>query len=414
MFIDTFIATGKSEGWLRDTGNSDVKFINGSSQNCPIYEVRVDKLHYNVQNGRIATFISRYEAEHGELPSDQDALDDLIEKMIEEDNPKHLKVTKLDIKTKGQQRAAIILSNGTVIDGNRRFTCLRQLSREEHQNRMVRCFVFPDTYDSNAIKGLELEIQLGEDEKEGYDPIARLVDIDRWVNEGSMTEEEYAKHANFKKGEMKKYQDQIAVMKDFLEFVGAPGAFHIAQDFKLQGAIESLAGRLSKVKNADDRMDIENVVFANLVSGSLGDRARVVRDMVDNLIEDNSYLDEQLGLAEQVLDKFEELPEGTVVTTELLRDQIGADDVLRGDFRASQEKAKTKAGNRKFKNGQVRAVRDAISDIQGVDTAVLGKLEDAQLQEMVKDVADLLKIVADLKVALDDAQLKRAASEGVE
>lgn len=167
MDINQFIETGVAEGWLRKTNNSDRKFINGQDQDCPIYEVRIDKLHYNKQNGRIATYISRYKADHPEgLPSDQAALDKLIQDMIDADNPKRLRTTMLDIKAKGQQQPAIVLSNGVVIDGNRRFTCLRKLSVEEGGiPRTMRCFVFPDTYDDKAIKGLELEIQMGEDTK---------------------------------------------------------------------------------------------------------------------------------------------------------------------------------------------------------------------------------------------------------
>ena len=254
MEMEKFINTGIAEGWVRETGNSERKFIGGQNQDCPIYEVRVDKLHFNVQNGRIATFISRYQAEHPEgLPQDQTELDNLIADMVEADNPKHLKTTMLDIKNKGQQQSAIILTNGVVIDGNRRFTCLRKLSAAENTLRMLRCCVFPDTYDENAIKGLELEIQLGEDTKQEYDAISRLVDIDRWVNEGRMTAEEYAKHANMKQSKMKNSLAQIDMLKDFLEFCEAPGAFHIAQDLKLQGPIESLTNGLVKVKNKDKR-----------------------------------------------------------------------------------------------------------------------------------------------------------------
>ena len=303
MEMEKFINTGIAEGWVRKTGNSERKFINGQNQDCPIYEVRVDKLHFNVQNGRIATFISRYQAEHPEgLPQDQAELDNLIAGMVEADNPKHLKTTMLDIKNKGQQQSAIILTNGVVIDGNRRFTCLRKLSAAENTLRMLRCCVFPDTYDENAIKGLELEIQLGEDTKQEYDAISRLVDIDRWVNEGRMTAEEYAKHANMKQSEMKNSLAQIDMLKDFLEFCEAPGAFHIAQDLKLQGPIESLTTRLGKVKNKDDREEIKNAVFANLLCQTLGDRTREVREFIDNLIDDDKLREEQLDYTVEVLE----------------------------------------------------------------------------------------------------------------
>lgn len=392
MEMEKFINTGIAEGWVRKTDNSERKFIGGENQDCPIYEVRVDKLHFNVQNGRIATFISRYQAEHPEgLPQDQTELDNLIADMIEADNPKHLKTTMLDIKNKGQQQSAIILTSGVVIDGNRRFTCLRKLSAAENTLRMLRCCVFPDTYDENAIKGLELEIQLGEDTKQEYDAISRLVDIDRWVNEGRMTAEEYAKHANMKQSKMKNCLAQIDMLKDFLEFCEAPGAFHIAQDLKLQGPIESLTNGLVKVKNKDKREEIKNAVFVNLMCQTFGDATRGVREFIDNLIADDKLREEQLDYAVEVLERLAEKPEDVVVTTEYLRDAFGSDTRLKEGMKASRNVARAKAGNRKIKNGQVRAVRNALSDVNDVDVEILHKLEPEQLVDMQDGLQSLLE-----------------------
>lgn len=392
MEMEKFINTGIAEGWVRKTDNSERKFIGGQNQDCPIYEVRVDKLHFNVQNGRIATFISRYQAEHPEgLPQDQTELDNLIADMVEADNPKHLKTTMLDIKNKGQQQSAIILTNGVVIDGNRRFTCLRKLSAAENTLRMLRCCVFPDTYDENAIKGLELEIQLGEDTKQEYDAISRLVDIDRWVNEGRMTAEEYAKHANMKQSKMKNCLAQIDMLKDFLEFCEAPGAFHIAQDLKLQGPIESLTNGLVKVKNKDKREEIKNAVFVNLMCQTFGDATRGVREFIDNLIADDKLREEQLDYAVEVLERLAEKPEDVVVTTEYLRDAFGSDTRLKEGMKASRNVARARAGNRKIKNGQVRAVRNALSDVNDVDVEILHKLEPEQLVDMQDGLQSLLE-----------------------
>ena len=39
--------------------------INGRTKAYPVYRVRLDKLFYNDQNDRIATWISQYKSEHG-------------------------------------------------------------------------------------------------------------------------------------------------------------------------------------------------------------------------------------------------------------------------------------------------------------------------------------------------------------
>ena len=411
MEINEFMRTGEAEGWLRRTDNINSIRVNGQNQDQRVYEVRIDKLHYNVQNGRIATFISRFQMERGELPQDMDERDALIERMIEEDNPSRLRTTKFDIKNKGQQEVAIILSNGTVIDGNRRFTCLRMLSRDEASPRFLRCYIFPDTYDEKAIKGLELEIQLGRDEKVDYDPISRLVDINAWVNGGKMTAEEYGAHANISKGDMKKYLKQIEVMNDFLEFINAPGAYHIAQDLKLQGIVESLAPKLQKCKNDDDLQDMESIVFANVLMGNLGDRVRAIRDMCDYIDAsqqgDGEYVEEQMDIVEQVLEKLEGMPQDTAVSTEFIRDHVAADEDLKNEQKASNEKARTKAGNSKIKNGQVRSIHDSLSSLESVDTALLAKLSADQLADMANSLERVLQTAAYLKVQIENIQKDR-------
>ncbi len=408
MEIKEFIRAGEAEGWLRATDNVNMIRISGQNQDQRVFEVRIDKLHYNVQNGRIATFVSRYQMEHGALPAAIEELDSLIERMIEDDNPKRLKTTKLDIKVKGQQEVAIILSNGIVIDGNRRFTCLRMLSREEATPRFLRCYIFPDSYDEKAIKGLELEIQLGRDEKVDYDPISRLVDINTWVNGGKMSAEEYGAHANISKSDMKKFLRQIDVLNDFLEFINAPGAYHIAQDLKLQGIIESLAPRLQKCKSEDDRQDMESVIFANVLMGNAGDRVRAIRDMCDYIDAsqkgDGEYIDEQMEIVEQVLEKLEDMPTDTAVSTEFIRDHIANDEDLKNEQKASNEKARTKAGNSKIKNGQVRSVQDSLSSLEGVDVALLSKLSAEQLDDMSEGLQRVLELAAHLKVQVENIQ----------
>ena len=411
MEISEFLRKGAAEGWVRETDNVNSVRIDGQNRDCRVYEVRIDHLHYNVLNGRIATFISRYKMEHGSLPADAGECDALIEKMFVDDNPQRLKATKLDIKAKGQQEVAIVLSSGIVIDGNRRFTCLRMLSREESQPRFLRCYIFPDTYDEKAIKGLELEVQLGRDEKVTYDAIARLVDINAWVNKGPMTKEEYALHAGMKLGDMTKALREIEVLNHFLDFIDAPGAYHIAQDMKLQGTVESLAGRLKDCKNDDEREDLESVVFSNVLMGNLGDRARVVRDLCDNTLDslrgDGEFADEQLEIAERVLGKLEDRPAAVPMSTEFLRDHVASDTDLKSEQQASFEKARIKAGNSKIKNGQVRSVRNAIGSLEGVDTALLSKLAPEQLSDMREGLGDIIDLATSLKAKVEAAASAR-------
>ena len=106
--------------------------IDGISEVYPVHRIRIDLLRYNPQNDRIATWVSKYKAENdGMLPdeSDVEAYNEVIEGFVVESNEEAIRRTANHIKAFGQQVAAVVLSNGLVVDGNRRFTCLRIAAR---------------------------------------------------------------------------------------------------------------------------------------------------------------------------------------------------------------------------------------------------------------------------------------------
>jgi hypothetical protein len=105
--------------------------VDGLTKAYPVYKVRLDWLFYNDQNDRIATWISQYKAQHnGQAPSstDREAYNAIIEQFIVESNPDALRKTQNNIEMVDQREAGVVLADGRIIDGNRRFTCLRRLA----------------------------------------------------------------------------------------------------------------------------------------------------------------------------------------------------------------------------------------------------------------------------------------------
>lgn len=105
--------------------------IDGLTQAYPVYKIKLDWLYYNDQNDRIATWISQYRAQHeghAPNPADRENYNNTIEQFIVESNPDALRKTKANIKMTDQREPGVVLADGRIIDGNRRFTCLRQLS----------------------------------------------------------------------------------------------------------------------------------------------------------------------------------------------------------------------------------------------------------------------------------------------
>ncbi|WP_051604792.1 hypothetical protein [Lachnobacterium bovis] len=153
--------------------------VDGITSNYQVYRVRLDNLYFNDQNDRIATWISQYKAEYGEDSLSRDDLqhyNDVIQEFIEKSNPERIKQTQENIKLLNQQKYGVVLNDGRIIDGNRRYTCLRNLSKESDNFNYFETVVLEKDFEHSAkqIKMLELQIQIGSEERVDYDPIDRL------------------------------------------------------------------------------------------------------------------------------------------------------------------------------------------------------------------------------------------------
>src|SRR5659263_247062 len=62
--------------------------------------------------------------------SNKDSYNNIIHEFITESNRDAIKKTQTNIKLVGQQESGVVLSDGRIIDGNRRFTCLRNIQKE--------------------------------------------------------------------------------------------------------------------------------------------------------------------------------------------------------------------------------------------------------------------------------------------
>ena len=196
------LENGLVEKSIFKTENKKRLVIGNIAEDYPIYKIRLDKLFYNDQNDRISTWISEYKMKNNIDKidySDKESYNKIIHEFITKSNYDAMKKTQQNIEAIGQIEAGVVLTDGRIIDGNRRFTCLRNIQEKRQEEQYFEAVILDYSIEHNEkqIKMLELMLQHGVDEKVGYSPIERLVGIYHDIVETNLlTISEYAKSVN--------------------------------------------------------------------------------------------------------------------------------------------------------------------------------------------------------------------------
>ncbi|CAM5490689.1 ParB/Sulfiredoxin domain-containing protein OS=Lysinibacillus sphaericus OX=1421 GN=LS41612_04835 PE=4 SV=1 [Lysinibacillus sphaericus] len=211
--------------------------IQGITKNYKVYRIPTKYLHYNNQNGRIISSINRYESEGKKLDlSDKESYNNILQQYIIDSNSTALQATKSNIKLFGQRLPGVVLNDGKVIDGNRRFTCVRLINAEDGTNLYFEAVILDQAegLTDTDIKRLELNLQHAEERPVDYDPIDNLVEVYTVIVKDKLfSVEDYAHNTNKTKSEVEKMVKKATLMVEFLEFINAEGKYYVARDLNL-------------------------------------------------------------------------------------------------------------------------------------------------------------------------------------
>lgn len=146
------------------------------------YEIPMDLIIYNVENGRIASLVKSYEKEHSTLDPEKPEDAQIIAQFLYDSNDVANKKTKKNIVANGQLETGIITSDGVLVDGNRRVSLMRQIleddsfsAAERARCEKFRAIVLPENAEKKEILRLETTFQMGADEKVGYNAIEKYL-----------------------------------------------------------------------------------------------------------------------------------------------------------------------------------------------------------------------------------------------
>lgn len=363
----------------------------------PVYRVRLDALYYNDQNDRIATWITRYESENG-----TDSLSDLnvkiynriIENFIYESNPESIQKTQKNIALIGQREPGVILADGRIVDGNRRYTCLRRIQREKSEPIYFETVIMDMDIqeDKKQIKMLELAIQHGEEKKVDYDLIDYSIGTYRDIVQTKLlTVEEYASSTNEAVAEVKKRLETAALVCEFLEYIKLPEKYHIAREYQIYSLFQEMMAPLRQL-DAEGKKQLKQIVFHNAMMKAMPDQRKFIRD-IKGLIKNGayvSYFEDQEKWSKVIQEKFKKVE---VHSKEDVDQFAEANSILTEELQLSMERALLKARAQIVKNKPTENVSKCITLMTEVDSRLFGKMDTEGKEKLKAELDELAKIV---------------------
>lgn len=392
---------------VKKTAQTRKVTFGGKTALYPVYQVRLDALYYNDQNDRIATRITRYEAENGE-----DSLKGLapeiynmvIEDFIVDSNPEAIKKTQKNISIVGQREPGVALADGRIVDGNRRFTCLRRLQRVSQEPLYFETVLMDVDIqaDRKQIKLLELAIQHGEESKVDYDKIDYAVGTYRDIVEtGLLTVEEYAASANETPADVNKRLQVARMISEFQQYIRLPGQYHVAREYEIYSVLEELLAPLKQVQ-PEEQNTLKTIAFDNAVTGAIADQRKFVRD-IKTLVRSGTYgsfFAEQEGLHE----KLQECLAPMEVKSKEDLDRVALEHpTLVDEFRASMERAMLRSRSTQLKAKPLENVGKCVSLLLEVDPRQFGRMDPEERETLSGRLGELTHMIEDLQDQLGKA-----------
>lgn len=386
--------------------------IGSETKDYPVYKFPLEYLYYNDQNGRINTVYHQYISNHGKLTPEigESKYNEIFEKFIFESKKQALKDTQVSISEKGQQEPGVILSDGRVIDGNRRFTALRRIQRDtdikQYFEAVILSFDIKNKLDEKKIKELELDLQLGREERVSYDPIDRIFDVYNTIKvQKLMTREEYKKASGA--GNTKRINKDLRLADLIIKFLSivAPNEnpidkFYLARELKLDGPLEDIERTINKLKKDKETItqNVLTILAVQIAKSEVGDRdiTRKIRDVKYNILDNPEMKEHFISATDEhvdnIIDFFESNPidKASDLKNNLnnnLEIAEASSKLLQTTNRLSNKGQIT--ANRRQSLVKLQEIRDTLEDLSSEDLKELHEEEFFEAKEILQEIRDL-------------------------
>lgn len=221
------------------------------------YEIPMDLIIYNVENGRIASLVKSYEREHSSLNPEKEDDSKKIAQFLYDSNDIANRKTKRNIVTNGQLETGIITCDGVLVDGNRRVSLMRQIkddpnysTSERARCERFRAIVLPENADKKEILRLETTFQMGADEKVAYNAIEKYLHAQDLSDQGFSTSD-ISEFMNLDgAAEVAKMLEIKQLIDEYLEYFSLDGLYtRLPKGF--EDDLQKLNTAIRKIKNGN-------------------------------------------------------------------------------------------------------------------------------------------------------------------
>ena len=367
----------------------------------PVYKVRLDALYYNDQNDRISTWITQYESENGKDSLNglnTDIYNQIIENFVTDSNPEAIQKTQKNIAFVGQREPGVTLADGRIVDGNRRFTCLRRIQRLQSEPVYFETVIMDMDIreDKKQIKLLELAIQHGEETKVDYDMIDYAIGTYRDVVQTKLlTVNEYADTTNELVTDVKKRIAIAELICEFLDYIGLPEQYHVAREYQVYSMFQEVMTPLRKLDD-DEKEILKKTAFNNILMKAIPDQRKFIRD-INGLVRNDAYktyFEDQMKWDAVIREKLSQ----TEVRTKEDIDRFAAENSDIADKLAeAMERALLRSRSQKMKAMPGENVAKSISLLMDVDTRAFNRMNNEEKESLKAELSELIRIAETFK-----------------
>lgn len=414
------------EWGIKRTAKQKTIVLKNSSQEYDVYKIPVDILVYNPTNGRMFMEAKRFEnEEHTSLATlkdtDSKKYNDEVENLIWSTNEERNLSTKRDIEKFGQIEPGVVLDDGTVVDGNRRFTCIRRLHREFPSDERYAYFlaaiikVDGKQITRQLLKEYELRVQFGADEKVGYNVINKNMSI-YWLIEKENSFD-YTSVAELlgngtTAGDVSKICKTCKLVDEFLDYIRKSGEYQIAEDMKIYWPLEPLATYfMNDGKNLTEleKQERKHLFFDYLLTLDVALITQNLRDgLIKKVFKDSTE-------TKKLIDEHKETIGDKIQT--IIEDSTDIDDFNESikELKNSDEATEDKENYEKIVSKQVaknqidiplKECKNALKSLDNVNVKPLinasNTIANQKLEEIKKALSEIETKVKTLKLEIEN------------